>query len=237
MTRVLDIDLDFFLSDPCPFAPEGERPSESAAEPWSEAEMCAFLEDHLHLNRARPIPGRVFPTHDGALFFWRDLIREGRLTPPFHVTHVDAHTDLGIGDRGHTFVRNSVLCRPVASRVDPEGYRAAGQLNEANYLVFALAFRWLSGLDNVRIPTSLPDFPSDLRAEDGHSLRLKSAFPALFEARYGDEPAVPFFETTNGRDYTAPAPFDFLSLAISPRYAPASADALVPVIMSYAQPT
>ena len=26
MTRVLDIDLDFFLSNPCPFAPEGERP-------------------------------------------------------------------------------------------------------------------------------------------------------------------------------------------------------------------
>ena len=25
MTRVLDIDLDFFLSNPCPFAPEGER--------------------------------------------------------------------------------------------------------------------------------------------------------------------------------------------------------------------
>ena len=27
MTRVLDIDLDFFLSNPCPFAPEGERPT------------------------------------------------------------------------------------------------------------------------------------------------------------------------------------------------------------------
>lgn len=102
--------------------------------------------------------------------------------------------------------------------------------------MFALAFRWLGELDNVRIPTSLPDFPSDLRAEDGRSLRLKSSFPALFEARYGEEPAVPFFETTDGRKYTAPVPFDILSLAISPRYAPASADALVPVIMSYAQP-
>ena len=27
MTRVLDIDLDFFLSNPCPFAPEGEHPT------------------------------------------------------------------------------------------------------------------------------------------------------------------------------------------------------------------
>lgn len=235
MTRVLDIDLDFFLSNPCSFAPEGERPADTEATPWSEAAVRAFLEKHLHLNRSHPIPGRVFPTHDGALFFWRDLIRNRCLTPPFHVTHIDAHTDLGIGDRGHSFVRNSVLCRPVASRVDPEGYRAAGQLNEANYLVFALAFRWLSGLENVRIPTSLPDFPSDLLAEEGHALQLKSSFPALFEARYGKEPVVPFSETTIGFDYVAPAPFDLLSLAISPRYAPASADALAPVILSYAQ--
>ena len=27
MTRVLNIDLDFFLSNPCPFAPDGERPT------------------------------------------------------------------------------------------------------------------------------------------------------------------------------------------------------------------
>ena len=27
MTRVLDIDLDFFLSNPCSFAPEGEHPT------------------------------------------------------------------------------------------------------------------------------------------------------------------------------------------------------------------
>ena len=27
MTWVLDIDLDFFLSNPYPFAPEGERPT------------------------------------------------------------------------------------------------------------------------------------------------------------------------------------------------------------------
>ena len=236
MTRVLDIDLDFFLSRPCPFAPEGERPSVTAAEPWSESAVRAFLEENLHLDRARPIPGRVFPTHDGALFFWRDRIQAGLLTPPFHVTHIDAHTDLGIGDKGHTFVRNSVLCRPVASRVDPEGYRAARQLNEANYLVFALAFRWLSGLDNVRIPTSLPDLPRDLCTEDGRALQLKSAFPALFEVRYGREPAVPFLETTNGREYIAPAPFDLLSLAISPRYAPATADALIPIIMTYARP-
>lgn len=236
MLRVLDIDLDFFLSNPCSFAPEGARPADTEAEPWSESKVRAFLENQLHLDRTHPLPGRVFPTHDGALFFWRDQIREGRLTPPFHVTHIDAHTDLGIGDRGHAFVRSSVLCRPVASRVDPEGYRAAKQLNEANYLVFALAFRWLGGLENVRIPTSLPDLPRDLYKEETHALQLESAFPSLFEARYGREPAVPFFETTNGPEYLAPAPFDLLSLAISPRYAPASADALVPVIMSYAQP-
>lgn len=61
------------------------------------------------LNTERKIPGRVFETHDGALQFWQELIAAGQLSVPFEVTHIDAHSDLGIGRPGPGFVLNSVL--------------------------------------------------------------------------------------------------------------------------------
>lgn len=230
--RVLDIDLDFFLSDTCPFAPEGERPSEACAQPLSEAETRAYLENNLGLDTARPIPGRVFETHDGALLFWDELIKAGRLCPPFEVTHVDAHTDLGIAQRGYPYVKNSVLCRPPQNRRCFEEFRALKQLNEANFLAFALAARLVSRLENIRNPASKPDFPAEMLDGAG-IIRLKSAFPALFEAKNGFEPPVPYIEYADPAEYRAEAPFDFMSLAISPRYSPASADRLVKVIGEY----
>lgn len=233
MTRILDIDLDFFLSDTCPFAPVGQRPDTACARPWTAAETRKFLRENLRLNEHAPLPGRVFETHEGALFFWRDLMAAGKLCAPFHVTHVDAHTDLGVAQHGYPFVRHSVLCRPVAARPDIEGYRASGQLNEANYLLFALAFRWVESLINLRIPASKPDMPPDIIRADGAGLRLESAFPALFEARYGAEPLVSYREVADGRNFFAQAPYDFLSLALSPRYAPETADALIPVFRAF----
>lgn len=226
MTRVLDIDLDFFLTDVCPFAPEGERPSDDCARPWTAEETRAFLTRNLLLDERRPVPGRIFETHEGALFFWRDLMRAGLLKPPFSVTHVDAHTDLGVAQRGYPFVRHSVLSRPVAARADIDGFLEMKQLNEANYLMFALAFRWVGALENLRIPASKPDMPAGVLTPDGAHLHLESAFPQLFEAKYGAEPYVPYREDSDGRNRFADAPFDFLSVALSPRYAPRATDAL-----------
>ena len=236
MTRVLDIDLDFFLTDVCPFAPEGERPPDDCARPWTAQETRAFLTRNLLLDGRRPVPGRVFETHEGALFFWRDLMRAGLLTPPFSVTHVDAHTDLGVAQRGYPFVRHSVLSRPVASRANIDAFLEMKQLNEANYLMFALAFRWVGALENLRIPASKPDMPAGVLTPDSAYLHLESAFPSLFEARYGAEPLVPYREYSDGRDRFADAPFDFVSLAMSPRYAPRAADALTEVFQPFFTP-
>ena len=98
--RVLDIDMDFFLSRTCPFAPEGCRPDDACAEPWSEEKVRAYLENNLALSHARRIPGRTGVTHDEAALYWRELAREGRLAVPFEITHVDAHSDLGIAQKG-----------------------------------------------------------------------------------------------------------------------------------------
>ena len=230
--RVLDLDLDFFLSAPCPFAEEGERPADACASPMEEAKVREFLEINCGLSKERPLPGRVFDTHDKALLFWDELYESGRLTAPFTVTHVDAHTDLGIAQKGYPFVKHSVLTRPIERRREFGVFREMKQLNEANYLVFAIAARMVGRLENVRNPKSLPDFPAEMKSGE-NKIRLCTAFPALFEAKNGIEPEVEYVCCEDYSAYRAEEGFDFISLAISPRYTPMSADSLTEIIKEY----
>lgn len=130
--------------------------------------------------------------HDGALQFWQELIAAGQLSVPFEVAHIDAHSDLGIGRPGPGFVLNSVLPLSPAERADIKRYYEMKQLDEANYLLFALAFRWISRLENVRNPKSRPDIPQfAFRCEQENQrgcgeyefIRLSSFVSKLFEAK------------------------------------------------------
>ena len=236
--RVLDIDLDFFLADTCPLAAVGQRPVLTGHEPWSKEEVWRFLEENLRLDRNKPLPGRIFETHDGALRLWDELIRSGRLTVPFEVAHIDAHSDLGIGKPGPGIVLSGALCQRMDVRCDIERYYKLKQLDEANYLLFALAFRWVLKLENVRNPKSKRDMPKEIvyeRNDRGavRALRLSTPLPGLFERMNGAEPIVPYREYPSGDAYTTEAPFDYMSVAVSPRYAPREADALLDVFRGY----
>ena len=208
---ILDIDLDFFLSDVCPLAEAGERPALEGHEPWEEARVRRFLEENCGLSASRPVPGRIFETHDLALDFWRDMMLEGRLKTPFSVTHVDAHSDLGVGQT--EYVLNALLALPPEKRGDLDALRREGHLSEANYLLFALAFRWTDRLINVRNPRSLPDLPREIL--EGEGIRLS------------------FIQYPDHTQYKASAPFGFMSVAVSPRYAPKEADRLLPLLSEY----
>ncbi len=232
--RVLDIDLDFFLADCCPLADVGQRPCLEGHEPWAEEHVAAFLEEQCGLSTDSPIPGAGFETHDAALIFWRDKMGEGILAAPFHVTHVDAHSDLGIGKPGPGFVLNGVLPRLLDKRADIESYYERCQLDEANYLLFALAFRWISSLDNVRNPRSRPDIPKEILLPGKDDIIQLSSFAArLSESANGPEPAIPFNVYDDYRTFRAEEPYDFVTLAVSPRYAPQEADRLLPIIGRY----
>lgn len=232
---VLDLDLDYFLSDCCPLARKGERPSDRCASPWEEAAVVSFLEEALGLNAAHPIPGRITETHDGALAFWKEQMDAGKLSQPFSVVHVDAHADLGIGKPGPGFVLNNVLGIPPSERTDYSRYYAQKQLDEANYLLFALAFRWIDRLVLVRDPFSRPDLPSfcERDGEGYRPIRLRSFVSSLFEGRYGEEPSIPLTVLGDPASVHIREPFACMNLALSPRYAPKNADALIPVIARY----
>lgn len=235
--RILDIDLDFFLSDCCPLAEYGSRPSAIGHEPWPEDSMRRFLEENCGLNPKQSPRGRIFTTHDAALGFWAELIAGGALTPPFHLTHIDAHSDLGIGKPGPGFVLNSVLALHPTKRVQIEKYYSMKQLDEANYLLFALAFRWIRSLENVRNPKSRPDIP-DLfayRDADGnyYKIHLNSFISALKEYEYGAEPDIELRVFDDYTKFSAVKPYDFISFSVSPRYLPREADHLIDVARDY----
>ena len=236
--QVLDLDLDFFLSDCCPLAPKGERPSSDCASPWTEAAVASFLENNLGLDRKRPIPGRIIETHDGALAFWKERMDAGTLSRPFSIVHVDAHADLGIGKPGPGFVLNNVLGIPPEERDAFSRYYTQKQLDEANYLLFALAFRWIDALTLVRDPFSRPDLPPFCvpECEGYRPIRLESFVSKLFEGCYGPEPETPFTVYHDPAAVRIREPFTCMDLAVSPRYAPKEADALVPVIARYITP-
>lgn len=232
--RVLDIDLDFFLADCCPLAPVGERPLLEGHEPWTKEAVETFLEKQCGLSKKHPLPGKIFPTHDEALRFWKDRIEEGSLSVPFWVTHIDAHSDLGIGKPGPGFVLNTVLAQTPCKRDDLLHWYEMKQLDEANYLLFALAFRWISRLDNVRNPNSRPDIPKEILLPDRNdAIRLTSFSARLLESRNGPEPVVPFAVYDDYMAFQAETAFDYMTVAISPRYAPKEADELLSVFEQY----
>lgn len=229
--KVLDLDMDFFLTDACPLAHRGERPAPSCAAPYAREEVVRFLEEQCGLSRAHPVPGAIFDTHDKALDFWAAQIAQEGLTTPFEVVHVDTHSDLAFGPPGPDFVLKAVLTRRPQARSTIEAYRQGKKLDEANYLLFALAFRWVSRLVYVRNPRSQQDVPKRL-LDASENILLRSDVSALMEGINGPEPAIPF-EVID--DYKAfhETGFEYVTMAQSPRYAPQTADFIMELLSPY----
>ena len=229
--RVLDLDMDFFLTAPCPLAALGERPQEDCAQAYSDEEVIRFLEEQCGLSREHPVPGAIFDTHDKALDFWAARLQDGSLTAPFDVVHVDTHSDLAFGPPGTGYVLNVVLSRLPQQRAIIDTYREAVELDEANYLLFALAFRWISSLAYVRNPKSHQDIPRQLLDAEGN-IHLRSFVASMMEGKNGKEPVIPF-DVVNDYTQFKQTGYDFVTMAQSPRYAPKSADRIMDIVRRY----
>jgi hypothetical protein len=244
VVRILDLDLDFFVHGAAHWRPDDAgRLDDEEFPAWDLEEALFFLTDRCRL--AGPLPGVVVENHGELFGAWRGAIGEGRLSPPFEVTHVDAHADLGLGDSGHVYLMTDLLHRKPEERRDPS--EGVGGLEDGNYLAFAIACRWISSLLYVHndegghdlMPYHLADFEPEasqlqLKAMEGsviaelHELLIDREAPIPVERL---EPAIPF-RHENWRGFNAVEPFDWICLARSPTYTPSGADAIFDEIRS-----
>lgn len=244
--NILDLDLDFFLDEIAYYRRPTDRCDDNEFKPWSGDSVRKFLEEQCRLSRRHPTPGRVVTHHHEAFHFWRDLIAKGTLPTPFDVVHIDAHSDLGLGDGGWRYLMSEHLHRPVSDRLDPpEGPQG---LNPGNYLSFVLACRWLRNLTFVVHPKWRDDLQTfhfkdndtgsgflQLRACTKESLSdpIKIMYGSFDVASY--EPEVPFGLVLQ-EDFVAVEPFTHVVLCKSPGFTPPAADDLIPVISEYLSP-
>jgi len=241
---VIDIDLDFFLSDiVIGFSRIGHgRPNKRDYKPWHEDQVRRFLEDKCKLSIHHPLPGKVVIEHHEVFLDWRKRILSGKMTPPFTVFHIDAHADLGMGDSAYLYLAKNLLGKPPSDRLYPKADKWQGLL-PINYLLFAIACRWIDRLVYVHHPRGSRDVPEHIMRNHYPSsgyIQLKYHGEA---ATYHEvlspnstpkqvEPDVEFL-MVSGDVFEAEQPFDFVYFAQSPKYSPRSSDALLEVIGEY----
>jgi hypothetical protein len=234
--RVLDIDLDFFLNDVAHWPPAGERLDSEHFRPWTFDEVATYFAERCKLTR--PLPGVAVEEHQEVFHAWRRLIEENKLSMPFHVTHLDAHADLGLGDPGYVYLMTELLFQPMEMRAHP--YEGRGGMEPGNFLAFAIANRWVSDVTYVYIPGGGSDLLAlHMENYDANAERIQlKAIDPQDESRLTSvnkpepvalEPAVPI-RTIRSVNFQAEAPFDFIFLARSPTFTPPTSDDLYEMI-------
>lgn len=194
-----------------------------------------FLREQCGL--VKRLPGVVTENHGDLFARWRDAIDGSVLEPPFHVTHLDAHADLGQGDGGYVYLLTSLLFEPPENRAHPKVDGQRG-LTDGNWLLFAIGCRWVADLIYVYGEGGGSDEPNHVmqgftQGADRIQLaamgkqELNKVVPYLKSPPRIDhlEPEVSYRSCAAG-DFEAEAPYDFVCLTRSPPYTPRTADPL-----------
>jgi hypothetical protein len=233
--RVLDVDLDFFVHGVASFRdPEVGRLDGDEYPPWTTDAAMSFLRERCGLDG--PLPGFAVERHGGVFGKWQALIEAGQLQTPFHVTHVDAHGDLSMGEIGYKHVLTELVHLPLRNR--PAA--AAARVGDGDYLAYAIGCRWLRDLDYVYNEGGGGDVhPYFWEGFDHTSLAIRLAalteddVKALLDRRTPAvaycEPSVPVRQI-RWDSYLSLATFDLMFLARSSAFTPAEADALYEAI-------
>lgn len=228
---------------------------------WSERRVRSFLEENLGLSKERKLPGRIVCGHNEALIFWRELIAHGELTVPFDVIHVDSHADLGLGYSSWTHILNYLLSYPVEERPMHNKYvDCFGNLREesiGDYLLFAVAYRWISkiiycanpnGEKNDYLLDTLKNFEEKYIWGDPVENTIQLLYnPDMDFPQYDDythvkkeyiakskaEPEVPLIIIPTIEAVKYDGNFDYVVMAQSPNYTPASADFIIDILREY----
>lgn len=241
--KILDIDMDFFLDGIAHFISGDDRLSDEDYKPWNEEDFRNFLEQNCLLSKENPIKGRVIKEHNEAFFFWDELLDKEILKKPFHVTHIDAHSDTGLGDSGYTYILGELMLLPLEKRREMLNLEKVWM---GNYLSYAMACGWISDInfvvpeiwDTEIMTCYLKDFSDDSMAfqfkgyEGGDiGMRYERITRGAIPHKTVDE-EIPFRIYRN-KEFQAVEKFDYVIFCQSPSYTPKNADYMLEVIREY----
>lgn len=262
--RILDLDMDYFMDCVATFVPassEQRLDEENYSKTvWSSERVRTFLERNLGLSKGAKIKGRIVSGHNEALHFWQELINAGKLDVPFEVIHVDSHADLGLGYDSWTFIMKTLLAYPVQDRPKYSIYKncfgRTGADGIGDYLLFAIAYRWISNIIYCANPngdkddyilSTMKNFEEEYVFEKPVQNTIQLLYnPNLcpgndatirqkkdFITASVKEPEVPLtiIPTIDGVKFDGN--FDYAVLAQSPNYTPASADFIMDIFRDY----
>ncbi len=234
--RILDIDLDFFL-DRIFYGhdePQGRLSSRDYI-PDTKETILRYLIERCGLQESEPLPGALCEHHVEVFDHWEAMLQEGVLSAPFEVVHLDAHADMGLGNLSCLYIAEEMLAQPLEEREVPGG-NDPWSLNNCNFLIYALALRWIGKLTYVHHPEWKDDIQwmhmKDFSTTSG-IIQLKQFEPGFTDGLedfmkikdlpFRAEPEIPM-EVVERKDYRANAKPDFVFITQSPNYTPPTMD-------------
>lgn len=244
MGSILDIDMDFFLDDIAHWINVDDRLDDDYYKPWTEENFRSFLEKRCLLSKERPIRGRILRNHHEAFFFWDELITSSLVNIPFKVTHVDAHSDTGLGDSGYVYIMQKLINQPINKR---RSILDISKVSMGNYLAFALACGWINQVDFVlheswgndisrshlknydekEMMFQFKSFPKDLNIGMYYHQIIDGTIPPINVDKEIPYTLIPW------KSYFTSENFDFMVFCQSPGYTPKSADFMMDIIKEY----
>ena len=232
--RVLDIDMDFFQSDIHFWGDDSSlHLIDDSFSVWEEERFIDFIENRCGLSLDKPLRGRIFNSHVETYWFCKELMDKGELCCPFHITHIDAHSDLAfsMSTQNYRFFKSFALENKQRFNDGTMFEVPENQafIDSGSYLLAMALNRWLNKIEYVYHP--------DLDALDVADYIVKCTVPnQKFKfAFFDDRTTIPnlSLETIYPTDYQSAEPFDFVCVAISPAYTVKEIEKLVTVIKRY----
>lgn len=246
--NILDIDLDFFVDniayDKDVFSIE-RLPSEYYHK-WSNTKVIQFLKNNCGL-KGKKIRGKLFNHHHEAFTFLKNVFKDGMFV---EIDHVDAHSDLGLGDVSCEYISTELLKHPVEERPNHIKVIGSGKnLTPGNFLAFAIACRWISKLNYIHPKNKATDLPwfhfKDFNLSS-EFIQLKHLSRKDFNTVFNNsiesikdkiksislEPEVQFTEIPY-YDFKSTSSYDYILLTKSPGFTPIESDNLIPIISEF----
>ncbi|MGG1639122.1 hypothetical protein [Paenibacillus sp. NRS-1760] len=238
--HILDIDLDFFLNQVAHnTSDEYGRLDGTIYIPWTDERVRTFLEVNCGLSKDSLVPGKFVRSHHEAFYFWKELIENGELVPPFSLVNVDAHLDTG----GWGYYDGGLYIINELSKIPPgERHKHIKHMDAGNYISFVVACNWTDHILFVLHPEGNGDITSMLAKDldpQSNYFEIRNYIKhvtaeTIHSADYiSVDTEVPFKILDDIDKYREDLPFDFIVLSQSPGFTPETSDTLIPIILEY----